>query len=211
MTILYGHRGNKDTIENTMIAFNKCKYEGIETDVRLTTDFKIILHHDETLERIYNIPKIINETTYLEIKSKCNTIVLYRNFLLFCKMNKKKCIIDIKEDSYYNITLIIDYTINICKEINFNINNIIFLCWYDILKPRKNINFFRAINGNFIKKNKIKELKNELKFDGICLEYTGSNSNERCINIIKKNNLKVNIYTNKKLKEIKINADFITL
>ena len=31
MTILYGHRGNKDIIEKKMIAFNKCKYEGIET------------------------------------------------------------------------------------------------------------------------------------------------------------------------------------
>lgn len=215
MPIYFGHRGNeKDYIENTICAINNCKFEGIEVDVRITADYQIILHHDPTFERIYNVPFFVKEMEVNDIIKKFKTVVTLNEFLKYASFNKKKIIIDIKELLYHNICYIIDYCINFCKKNNYDINNIIFLSWITIIKPRKNIKFFRASNYDYINKEYIRELKNDSLFDGVCLKYTGTNDNLRCINRIKKNNMEVNVYIENNINVEDIidnNIDYITL
>jgi glycerophosphoryl diester phosphodiesterase len=147
MPKVFGHRGNsKNYLENTMDAFINCHHEGIETDVRLTDDNIAILHHDNDLYRIYGYDLYIDELSYVYLKFKCKSVVLLEDFLIYCKNNNKIIVIDIKECEYFNITLIIDNCINFCKNNNYDIKNIIFLTWKNILKPRKNIIFLRAIS-----------------------------------------------------------------
>lgn len=215
MYTLFGHRGNeKEYIENTVEAITNCKYKGIEVDVRLTYDNNIILHHDESLMRIYNSPYLIKNLYLDDIKKHFNTVFELTDFICFCKLNNKKIIIDIKEKKYNEILYIIDYCINFLKKINYDIKNIIFLCWENIIKPFKNIIFLRAIDNDFIYSYDIDLFKNKLLFDGICLKYTGTKKNIYCINKIKSKNMLVNIYTNKNIQDIKLNIikpDFITL
>ncbi len=214
MHILFGHRGNeKKYIENTKNAIINCEYEGIEVDVRLTYDDHIVLHHDDTYKRIYNLPYKVRDLD-LEQMVDYNSLVELSQFLDFCKINKKKTIIDIKEETYEDIVYIIDVCVAYLKKIKYNISNIVFLCWKDILKPDNTITYLRAIDEDRISKGKIDMYKNELLFDGICLKYTGKYQNIKSINRIKSNDMLVNIYTDKNIQDINltlIKPDFITL
>jgi glycerophosphoryl diester phosphodiesterase len=214
MYTLFSHRGNeKRFIENTKDAILNCEYEGIEVDVRLTYDNNIILHHDDTYKRIYNLSYKVRDLD-LQQMEHYDSLVEISQFLNFCKINKKKTIIDIKEETYEDIVLIIDVCVAYSKKIKYNINNIVFLCWKDILKPHKNITYLRAIDEDRISKSKIDVYKNELLFDGICLKYTGKYQNIKSINRIKSNDMLVNIYTDKNIQDINltfIKPDFITL
>ena len=91
MPMIYDHRGNKrGYIENTMKSFINSNNDGIETDVRLTSDNEIILHHDESLMRIYKYPYFINELPYDIIKLNCKSIVrLYFFYISVLKIKKK--------------------------------------------------------------------------------------------------------------------------
>jgi glycerophosphoryl diester phosphodiesterase len=210
--IVYGHRGNeKDYIENTIESIENCNYEGIEVDVRLTSDDILVLHHDDSYERIYSFNYKVKHTNYNTALYFCETLASLYNVIKYCKKNDKKLIIDIKES---NINKIIKKTYRICFEINYDIDNIIFLCWYDIVKPYKNINYFRAIDGDSLDNNKIEYYKDILQVDGICLEYTGTKVNIETINNIKYNNLFVNVYTSKTLDEFlndDVKVDFLTI
>lgn len=197
MAMIYDHRGNeKEYIENTMKSFINSYNEGIETDVRLTLDNEIILHHDNCLTRIYKYPYFINKLYYDSIKENCKSIVVLYDFLTFCFKNNKKIILDVKEKTYVNICYIIDYCISFCKINNYHIKNIIFLVWVKILKPRKNINLFFAFNTNYIPNKKIVEYKKNYLIDGICLEYIGGIKNRESLKNIKKNGLLTNVYSN---------------
>ena len=52
---IVGHRGVRALLpENTLISFQKAidlGLNGIETDIHMTTDGQLVLHHDDTLER----------------------------------------------------------------------------------------------------------------------------------------------------------------
>ncbi len=52
--IIFGHRGVPEVyLENTLQSFEhaiELNYDGIELDVMLTRDQKIIVHHDSTLK-----------------------------------------------------------------------------------------------------------------------------------------------------------------
>jgi glycerophosphoryl diester phosphodiesterase len=214
MYTLFSHRGNeKRFIENTKDAILNCEYEGIEVDVRLTYDNNIILHHDDTYKRIYNLSYKVRDLD-LQQMEHYDSLVEISQFLNFCKINKKKTIIDIKEETYEDIVLIIDVCVAYSKKIKYNINNIVFLCWKDILKPDKTITYLIAMDEDRISKAKIDMYKNELLFDGICLKYTGKYQNIKSINRIKSNDMLVNIYTDKNIQDINltlIKPDFITL
>ena len=67
------HRGlynNKDVPENSIKAFKKAVKNnyGIELDVQLTTDDKLVVFHDESLLRMTGVDKILNRCSYDEIK-----------------------------------------------------------------------------------------------------------------------------------------------
>lgn len=69
--LIFGHRGSPSVVpENTMQSFKQAFKEGadgIELDVRLTNDKKIIVIHDETVDRTTNGTGLVKELTFKEI------------------------------------------------------------------------------------------------------------------------------------------------
>ena len=68
------HRGlfdNPETPENSLSAFSKAVKNGygIELDVQLTADNKIVVFHDETLQRMCGNPKTLRDLSYKELRS----------------------------------------------------------------------------------------------------------------------------------------------
>ena len=66
------HRGlfnNKDIPENSIPAFAKAVKEGygIELDVQLTSDRKLVVFHDESLKRMCGDERILHKTSYDEL------------------------------------------------------------------------------------------------------------------------------------------------
>lgn len=70
--LILGHRGFKRKYpENTVLSFlGAVMYgaDGIELDVWLTKDEKLIIAHDEDFKRVADIPKKIKESTLAELK-----------------------------------------------------------------------------------------------------------------------------------------------
>lgn len=67
------HRGlfnNKDITENSLAAFKKASNQGfgIELDVQLTTDNKLVVYHDASLKRISGIDKLVYDCSYEELQ-----------------------------------------------------------------------------------------------------------------------------------------------
>ena len=71
----YAHRGLHDSNiacpENSYTAFKKAVENGygMELDIQLTKDKKIVVFHDEDLKRMCGISKKISESTYEELKN----------------------------------------------------------------------------------------------------------------------------------------------
>lgn len=72
MTELIGHRGYSARYpENTLLSFKKAievGCAGIELDVRLTKDNKVVVIHDKNLERTTNGKGLVNDYTLKELK-----------------------------------------------------------------------------------------------------------------------------------------------
>ncbi len=72
-TIIYAHRGaSGSSPENTMSAFNKAialGADGIECDVQMTKDGKLVICHDEMLDRTSDGKGLIKDKTYKELMS----------------------------------------------------------------------------------------------------------------------------------------------
>jgi len=71
--IVYAHRGaSAYEIENTIPSFElaiKMKADAVEFDVQLTADNRVVVFHDFTLERFFNIKKYISKLTADEIRT----------------------------------------------------------------------------------------------------------------------------------------------
>lgn len=71
--LLIGHRGvfqHPEIKENTISAFDLAisRGAGIEFDLHLTKDCFPIVHHDETLKRVHDLPYAISKLTLAELK-----------------------------------------------------------------------------------------------------------------------------------------------
>ena len=71
--MIIAHRGvhdNNNIIENTIPAFKLAveKGYGIEFDISITKDNKLVIFHDDTLERLCGINKHINDITFEELE-----------------------------------------------------------------------------------------------------------------------------------------------
>ena len=72
--ILYAHRGLHDgnnlIPENSLLAFQKAVEAGygIELDVQLTKDRRVVVFHDESLARICNMPGCVRDYTFQELE-----------------------------------------------------------------------------------------------------------------------------------------------
>jgi len=93
---VFSHRGGRiEHDENTMQAFEasaKNGYRGFETDIRMTSDGKLIITHDSTLDRTTNGSGHVEEKTWEEIHAldtkKGNKILTLDELLEFLKPMK---------------------------------------------------------------------------------------------------------------------------
>lgn len=116
--LLFGHRGYSDRYpENTLLAFEKAiedGFDGIETDVHKTKDGKLVLCHDEKIDRTSNGKGYIKDMTYDELlqydfgdktKYKGQKIPLLKELLELCKGKKILINLEVKTNKiqYENI------------------------------------------------------------------------------------------------------------
>ncbi len=113
-TKMIAHRGLSGIeAENTNAAFiaaGNRSYYGIETDIRKTKDGVYVANHDGNLKRIAGYDKIIEESTYDELRG----IVLFdkdgrhkrndlriptlEDYIKTCKRYDKQCVLELKSD-----------------------------------------------------------------------------------------------------------------
>lgn len=71
--LVLGHRGAPLVeIENTVQSFRKAiedGADGVELDIRPTTDNVLVVSHDNSLKRVYGVDLRIEESTYSEVKA----------------------------------------------------------------------------------------------------------------------------------------------
>jgi len=71
--LLYGHRGAPaERPENTIASFERaleCGVDAIETDVHMTSDGVIVVHHDASGLRTCGVDKLVRETSLAEVKT----------------------------------------------------------------------------------------------------------------------------------------------
>lgn len=74
--IILAHRGGNEVApENSLEAFADARQLGIrhiETDVHLTADGKVVVHHDPMIDRVYNGSGLIAQMTWDELKTYTN-------------------------------------------------------------------------------------------------------------------------------------------
>ncbi|CAM9149197.1 glycerophosphodiester phosphodiesterase family protein [Mycoplasma marinum] len=114
--LILGHRGYSEIApENTDLAFECASifgFDGVELDVHQTKDNKIVIIHDETIDRTSKKKGSIKDMTYEELKyinfaHKFNKKMPRQNILLLGEFlekygNRFKCInIEVKTDIYH--------------------------------------------------------------------------------------------------------------
>lgn len=107
------HRGVSGLeTENTLAAFiaaGNRSYFGIETDLHVTIDGKFVIYHDDTLVRLTGVDKVIEQTTYEEIRAlpvkdvhnggKFRTDLRVPNlkeYIRICKKYEKVAVLELK-------------------------------------------------------------------------------------------------------------------
>jgi HEAT repeat protein/glycerophosphoryl diester phosphodiesterase len=117
--IIARHGSLEDTPENTVAAFERTAdigIRGLEVDVRQTRDGKLILMHDDTIDRTTDGKGYVNQLTYEEIKlydagswkSEAfagERVPLLSEALQFAKERNIKLIINVKEHGIEHKTL----------------------------------------------------------------------------------------------------------
>ena len=101
LKIDYAHRGlhGDFAVENTMQAFRAADREGygIELDVRLSSDNKVVVFHDDTLERLCDRTervdsKTASELSWIDIKGTYEKIPLFEDVLAAIDESTPLCI-----------------------------------------------------------------------------------------------------------------------
>lgn len=96
------HRGKHSSVikENTMDSFEEAVNDGlgIELDVRLSNDNKVVVSHDDSLKRVFGVDKKISELTYKEICDCCNNGVPLLSDVLKLVDGKVGIMVEIKSN-----------------------------------------------------------------------------------------------------------------
>ena len=193
------HRGaSAYAPENTFAAFYKAidmKADGIETDVRITSDGKLVLYHDYDISKKTKKYGSINDFKYEEIaqidigswfshKYKGERIVLFEDFLFYFAKRDLKYQIELKDSGCEKkvIDLVMKY--NVCD------NVVITSFMVDVLTVIKNINP-GIRTGWLLKKydSEIVEKARSLNIDILSLHHDDLNNHN--ISYIRKNNFGV--------------------
>ena len=103
---IIAHRGLHDSkvLENSLLSFKLAidKNYIIELDVRLSKDNKVIVYHDITLKRLFNVKKEIEDLTLKEIKNISKDIPTLEETLKFVN-DKVPLLIEIKGNNISTI------------------------------------------------------------------------------------------------------------
>ncbi len=202
--------------ENTIKAFKeaaKLPFYGIETDIHLTKDKRIITHHDDYFS-INDEKVFIKDHDYKTLnklfKNKHHEkLPLLKEYLLICKKYHKVPVIEIKPLFNQNeINLLIDeiqkyFNINKVIIISFHLNNLIYIYQHN-----------KDIKCQFlISKDKDPNIEIALKYNFDFDIYYKALTNDLSIKLKKANRL-INCWTlndsDLVLKVINLGADYIT-
>ena len=200
---LIAHRGiHYKYRENTIEAFRRAIIEGytIELDVHLTKDNKVVIYHDDNLERLTGINKEIKKCTYNEILKIINIPTLEEvlnlvkgrvAIIVEIKFNNKlgklerevANLLDNYEGNFaiqsFNPLSILWFKINRKNYIRGYLINSIFSKNPFINYILRNLNIilkpnFIAINLKYLKHKKVQKLRKKY----LILGYTVNNNNE---------------------------------
>lgn len=227
-TKLIAHRGvsgleQENTVASFLLASYKTYFD-IETDVHVTKDNKFIICHDDNIKRVTGINKVIEESTYDELKrirvfdkdgSYKNNLSLpsLEDYLKICMFTNKTAVLELKNKmKESHIKDILD----IIKKYNY-LNKMIFISFeIDNLKVLRklnkdiNIQYLNGIEDNKKKEKVIKYCK-ELKIDA---DVYFDNITKEFIDNCHKNNIKVNVWTVDSKEDaerlINMGVDYIT-
>ena len=105
MFLKVGHRGAKAyETENTLESFSKAIELGanaIELDVRISSDAKLIVIHDDNLKKVFGKDVRIKESTLEELKQLTdNRIVTFDEALRFIGRKVEKILVELKDTGY---------------------------------------------------------------------------------------------------------------
>lgn len=149
--IVFAHRGGVKSllVENSIEAFNRgidLGFNGIETDLRLTKDKRLVLLHDESCLRLLGIDKDIQDLNWSEIKSSklihagkktTNNVLLFDEFL---RLTPDSIIIylDIKVSSFELADLLLKQlkALDKSKSIIIGDEDIVFLSYLKYKNPK---------------------------------------------------------------------------
>lgn len=205
--LIYSHRGeSKYAPENTMSAFFLAyilNSDGIECDIRKTKDGKLVIIHDNTINRTSNGKGKVSNYKLSELREynfgnqKFNDekIMTLNEFLKIFSNKKIEIYLEVKESGYeteiwnviskYDLTYItiISFKYNTLKDFR-KLSKILKLGWlvYDINKPIVN---------------------DALKIDIEILICNSLTINKKSVDLIKKNNLKIGAWSIKNKTELK--------
>lgn len=216
--IIFAHRGYSFKYpENTMLAFEKSlekDAKAIELDIHKTKDGKIVVIHDEDIERTLEGSGLIKDYTLEELKNiKCNNIKFRDNEL--CKIPTLEEVINLIKDKdiFLNIeakTDVIDYkleqdTLDIINKYNIKDKVLISSFNHECIKR------FKVIQSNIKyanlygdKRTSSKELINKIKnLDLYSINIDRKLANKELVKIAHDNNIKVFVYTVNDIEEAK--------
>lgn len=207
--INFAHRGNSfDYPENTLIAFKeaiKCKATGIELDVHKSKDNKLVIIHDEDIERTYNGKGLVKDYTLSELKRFKNRKKLFKD-LEESRIIELKDVLDIlkNENMLLNIELktdivqyenIEDDVVNLLKK--YNMENKVIISSFNHASIMKCKLIDKNIRIGVLYSNKTKE---DVVSYAKCLGAYSIHLPDELVSkdLVKKahdNELKVNVYT----------------
>lgn len=203
MFINYAHRGASEYApENTMPAFDKALQlgaNGIELDLQMTKDGKIVVFHDSKIDKKSNKTGKISDYTYQELlgfdfenwfslKYKNENIVLFEDFAKKFLSKKLTFAIELKEEGIEKETL------NIIKKYATHNNIYITSFKYKALENMRKLDSDIKLSWlieDRINKNNIEEL---LKIKGTQICPKANNVTKNDIELAKKNGLKVRLW-----------------
>ncbi len=200
--LIIGHRGAKGIApENTLEAFEIGLNfaDGVECDVRLTKDKKIVVIHDGDIKRTSNGKGRVSQMTLEEIKKfdfgKGQKIPLLSEVFALVKSKNKKIIIDIKGDLPSEAKDILFEVGNFLKGNDKEGISSISSIWQEALfESKKNgvqSKTFLVLDVELMRDDVFKKLK-ETQADGISIVYTFIN--DKLISALHAQNYLINVW-----------------
>lgn len=107
--LVLGHRGAPlKEIENTVASFRRAIVDGadgVELDIRPTTDNVLVVSHDNSLKRVYGTDVKVEESTYAEVKAAAPSIATLSE------------VFDALGPVYYDIEIKADQSVDFKREV----------------------------------------------------------------------------------------------